>query len=268
MPKTLLILLILTCSLIPNWNQIKHLGQYQVHFLDIGQGDSILIRTPSNCTIFIDGGPGNTLTDNLYKYLPATERKIDLMVLSHPHLDHMQGLINLLNRYQVDNLFTTGVPYQSSFYTEFTRLSAKTNIHYPTTGQNYQLCGLEIQTIYPSKPMLATEIENVNNASIVLKIRIKDTWFYFSGDAEIEAETEIIEQDLNLKADIMKAGHHGSQTSNSLEMLQKVQPKELVIQSGEGNTYNHPHFKTIQSAYSLGIKVRRNDLEGTVSYYF
>lgn len=268
MPKILLILLLFSLSLIPNWNQVKHLGQFQVHFLDIGQGDSILIRTPTNCTIFIDGGPGNTLTDNLYKYLPATERKIDLMVLSHPHLDHMQGLINLLNRYQVDNLFTTGVPYQSSFYTEFTRLSATTNVHYPITGQNYQLCGLEIQIIYPIQPMLATEIENINNASIVMRIKIKDIWLYLPGDAEEEAEHEILGLGLDLKSDIMKAGHHGSQTSNSLEMLKAVQPKELVIQSGEGNTYNHPHFKTLQSAHALGIKVRRNDTEGTVSYYF
>lgn len=268
--KLAIIILIGLASLAPNWYFLKHKNHYTVTFADVSQGDSVVIRTPTNCTMVIDGGVPNLLTDQIKKYLPPTENKIDLMVLSHPHLDHMGGLIQLLNRYKVENIFTTGVKYGSSFYTEFERIQSRDKIEtrYVKAHEQYYLCGLIIEIIYPHKILIGQELENVNNASIVLRLKIKDKWIYFSGDAELEAEEEIVKTDLNLESYIMKAGHHGSKTSNSLELLERVNPEYLVIQSGEGNSYGHPNIETLEKAEQLGIKIRRNDIEGSITFVF
>jgi competence protein ComEC len=269
MKKTYLLIFLCLLSFWMDYPFLKHLGSYSLEFLDVGQGDSVLIRTPTNCTILVDGGPGNNLTDNLYKSLPVLENKIDLLVLTHPHADHIDGLINALNRYQVENVFTTGISYSSSTYSEFNRLlsEANANVIYPLTGEAYYLCGLEIEIKYPIEPLIGEEIENLNNASIVMRIKIRDTWVYLNGDAEVEVEEEILDSNQEIQADILKAGHHGSRTSNSFEFLQKVSPKELVIQSEEGNSYLHPHPETLKKANDLGIKIKRNDIRGTITYY-
>lgn len=266
--RLLALFLFTSSSVLLNLNFIVHANQFTLKFIDIGQGDAVLVRTPTNCTMFIDGGSLNNLTDQIHKHLPPTEQKIDLMVLTHPHLDHMGGLIQLLNRYQVENLFTTGVTYPSSFYNEFNRRIADTNVVYPRMGEQYNLCGVIIDVIYPDKSLIGKEIDNVNNASIVLQLTIDNSKIYLSGDAEEEVEEEILEFDLDLKSDIMKAGHHGSETSNTKAMLNVVDPEVLVIQSGEGNQYDHPHYETIAKANELGIKVRRNDNEGTITFFF
>jgi len=270
MKKTYLIILLCLASLWMDWPFLTHLNQYTLQFLDIGQGDAILIRTPTNCTIIIDGGPGNKLTDNLYKSLPVLENTIDLLVLTHPHADHMDGLINILKRYKVKNIFTTGVLYHSSAYTEFNRLLSHSNaqVVHPLAREKYLMCGLEIEIKYPLESMINQEIENINNASIVMRIKIKNTWVYLNGDAEIEVEKKILESQQVIKSDIMKAGHHGSSTSNSLKLLETVEPQDLVIQSGVDNSYLHPHPETLQKAKNLGIKVKRNDIRGTITYYF
>jgi len=270
MPKTYLIIILCTTSFWLNWPFINHLNHYALHFLDIGQGDAILIRSPTNCTIFIDGGPDNKLTDDLSKTLPVLENQIDLLVLTHPHADHMNGLISLLNRYEVKSVFITGISYSNPTYTEFNHLINQkgTQIYYVQAPQKYELCGIQFEIIYPINSEIGQSIENINNSSIVMRVKIKDNWVYLNGDAELEEEHEILEAGFKLDSDIMKAGHHGSRTSNSLEMLKAVSPKELVIQSGVGNSYLHPHPETLQKAKELGIKVKRNDIRGTISYYF
>jgi beta-lactamase superfamily II metal-dependent hydrolase len=266
--KITLLLLLSLITLAPNFSFLTHAHDYTLKFIDIGQGDAVIIRTPTNCTMVVDGGPLNNLTDQIHKHLPATENKIDLMVLSHPHLDHMGGLIQLLNRYKVEHLFTTGVMYESSFYTEFINRTKNTKVTYPKTNQTYNLCGIEIKVIYPIESLIGQTLKNVNDASIVLQLKIKDTKIYLSGDAEHEAEEEILGLNINLDADIMKAGHHGSRTSNSIEILNKVSPDYLIIQSGKGNSYNHPHYETIDKANQINAKVLRNDVEGTITFFF
>lgn len=174
----------------------------------------------------------------------------------------------MIDRYEIENLFTTGVNYKSSFYKKFNQQIKDINITYPKSGEHYNLCGVKIQVIYPDKSFISKEIDNVNNASIVLKLTMNNSAVYLPGDAEEEVEEEILNLDLDLRSEIMKAGHHGSETSNTKEMLEAVKPEYLVIQSGEGNQYNHPHMQTISSANELGIKVLRNDVEGTITFFF
>jgi len=270
MSKTYILILLCLASLWMDYPFLPHLNQYKLQFLDVGQGDSILIRTPTNCTMLVDGGPGNKLTDSLYKSLPSLENTIDLLVLTHPHADHLDGLINILNRYEVKNIFTSGVTYHSSIYTEFNKILSQESAHifYPLAEEEYTLCGLQIQIKYPLESLIGQEIENINNASLVMRVRIKDSWVYLNGDAEIEVENEILDSQQKIHSDIMKAGHHGSRTSNSWDILKAISPNELVIQSGLDNSYLHPHPETLRKADELGIKVRRNDIRGTISYYF
>lgn len=270
MPKVYIIIFLVLSSFWMDLQFIIHSNKFTLKFLDVGQGDAILIRTPSNCTVLIDGGPGNNLTDDLYKSLPVLENKIDLLVLSHPHADHLDGLIKILNRYKVESVFTTGIAYPSSSYQEFNRLLAisEAEVYYPVAGDFYALCGLEIEIKYPLESLIGSEINNLNNSSIVLRIKLGDTWVYLTGDAEQEVEAEIIESGQILRSDIMKAGHHGSRTSNSLEILKEVNPRELVIQSATDNQFSHPHPETLEKARSLGVKVKRNDIRGTITYYF
>lgn len=242
--------------------------KFKLHFLNIGQGDAILMRSPTNCSILIDGGPPNTLVDSISKYLPPLQSKIDLVILTHPHMDHMGGLIQVLERYKVEKLWMTGVGYPSAAYDQFKSLVG--NVEYVTAASKYNLCGIKLEILFPFNIMLGEELENVNNSSIVLVATINDHQVWLSGDAELEEEAELLNAyDLSrYNIEIFKAGHHGSRTSSSAQLLDTLNPKIMVIQSGEGNTYLHPHPETLQKAFQRNIKVYRNDLNGTVTFFF
>jgi len=245
---------------------------HKVHFLNVGQGDSVLIRTQENCNILIDGGGYNLLIDQLYKYLPPLSQQIDLVISSHPHLDHLGGLVQIFNKYRVSNVMLTGVQYNSNVYTEFLSLINQKEINPLLISKNtyFKFCDIELQTVSPNQPISGLEFENVNNSSIVTIIKIGNQKIWLAGDAEIEQEHQIINELKKypnwLPITIYKASHHGSRTSNSYELLNILDPKIMVIQSGQGNSYKHPHFETLQTANLLGIKIYRNDLNGTVTF--
>ncbi len=257
--KIIFVIILLSVGTLQN---LRHLPGYKVHFLDIGQGDAVLLRTPTNCTMVIDGGPPNAMIDIIGKYLPPNERKIDLLVLTHPHLDHMGGLIQLLKRFEVERVFSTGVSYTGLAYREFKKLSPVTD--YVKAGEEYLLCGIKIKILYPSEQLHNQQFENVNDASIGMMLEIKGHKLLFTGD--LEDEDKLPEEELD--ADIMKAGHHGSRTSNSKTILERASPKYLVIQSGRGNDFGHPHSETLQKAHELGIEILRNDKQGTITFFF
>jgi competence protein ComEC len=245
---------------------------HKIHFLNVGQGDSILVRTKSNCNILVDGGGYNVLVDQLSKHLPPLSQQIDLLILSHPHLDHLGGLVQVLSKYRVNNIMLTGVHYNSNVYTEFLRLINQSDIKplVISKSSNYKLCGIDIQTIAPNHSISGLEFENVNNSSIVIILTVGSQKIWLAGDAELEQEQEIIPElkqfSYLLPITIYKASHHGSRTSNSYQLLEILQPKIMVIQSGKDNTYKHPHFETLQTANTLGIKIYRNDLNGTITF--
>ncbi len=238
----------------------------QIHALDVGQGDAILVSTPEQHHILIDGGPGNAVLTSLPKALPYLFGEIDLMVLTHPHADHVNGLVPILDRMKVKAVLLAGSEYESEAYAAFLKKISdkKIPVYIADDGRDFKLGETTVDVLFPFDNI--GETDNVNNASIVMKITNGEDSILLSGDAEIEEESQLL--GLDVDADILKAGHHGSRTSSTAEFLQKVSPEIMIISSGEGNDYGHPHSETLEKADDFGIEVLRTDTQGNVSIIF
>ena len=239
-----------------------------VNFLDVGQGDSILIQTPNNHIILVDGGAETAVLTELNDVLPFLQKKIDLLVLTHPHSDHIEGLVPVIEKYDVESALITGVDYTNSYYDEFLKdLRGEARIYFAYAGTDFEFDdGVFVDVLYPFAPIVGEEFENLNNSSIVLRITYGENEILLTGDAESEVETELLESGVPLQSDVMKAGHHGSRTATSSEFLEEVAPSIVVIQCGSDNSFGHPHQETLDNL--SGIDVYRNDLDGRVTLRF
>lgn len=266
----IIIVIFLSCLL--DWSHFWNQGSFKVSFLNVEQGDAAIIRTPTNCTMLIDGGPKQELAKKIKKYVPLSERDIDLIVLTHPHLDHLAGILELEHRFNFKNIWLTGVDYNLLEYEQLLlQLDPNiTNISYINNYAEYNMCGVKITILQPTNSQIGATIKNVNNSSIVLLIEIKDKKILFTGDAEIEQEAELIKEysETLPKLDILKAGHHGSKTSTTPELLEIVRPDYLVISAGKDNTYGHPHLETIKKADLYNIEILRTDQLDDINFFF
>ena len=246
----------------------KESSLLKVVFLDVGQGDAILIRTPDNQDILIDGGPGNKVVDEIGKFLPFYDRDIEMMILTHAHSDHVSGLVEVLKRYEVDQvLFSGKVEHSAPDYLAWLDIIEAKSIPLKATTccEIYNLGDqLELQILYPFEDYSGQELEDLNSSSVVARLVYNGIEFLFTGDAPFEVEEELIKKNITFESDILKIGHHGSKYSSSLEFLDLVDSKYVVIQSGEGNSFNHPHFKTINNLKKREIEVLRNDHCGAI----
>jgi competence protein ComEC len=201
---------------------------------------------------------------------------IDLVVVTHPHLDHIAGILELEHRYDFKNLWLTGVSYKLNEYDQLMLQASKnsdTKIEYINQKSEYDLCGIKITVLHSGESSIGEEMENINNSSIIILLEINGKKILLTGDAEIEQEEEfLLEYRDSLESsgdvDILKAGHHGSRTSTSRELIEAVNPEYLVISSGRDNTYGHPHLETIKKADQFGIKILRTDQRGDVIFFF
>jgi len=242
-----------------------------VYFLDVGQGDSIFINTPQNHQILVDGGPKTEVLNELSDVMPFFDKSIDLVVLTHPHDDHIQGLVEVLKKYEVDAVLITGVSFNNSNYNEFLRVVNEKNIpvRFAKSSEDFSFGEVFLDIIYPFKSLSGKTFSNINNSSIAMKVIYKDHSIYLGGDGEIEVEKEILASGFSLKSDVYKASHHGSRTASSLDFLVKIRPKIAVIQVGKDNTFKHPHPETLRSLFKSGVeKIYRNDLDGRVEFVF
>jgi len=240
--------------------QVKDL---EVYYFDVGQGDSIFIRTPSGKDVLIDGGPDNKVLERIGETIPFWDKKIDLVFLTHAHDDHIAGLYDVLKNYNIGKVLKSDmlVEPENEKYLDSIAKSRDVAEEDLISGEKIILENdVYIDVIYP--PSVDENIENINDSSLVLILNYSGKKFMLTGDATSEVESKIINQDL--KSDFLKVGHHGSRYSSSEKFLEKVQPVLSIISVGEGNSFGHPTQDTLNRLVNIGSKILRTDKNGTI----
>lgn len=243
--------------------------ELRVVFLDVGQGDAILIQT-SQQNILIDGGPDKSIIKKLDQYIPLTKRHIDLMILTHPDGDHLIGLVEVLRRWPVDAVAESGIKSFSPAYIEFNSLIESKNIkrHIINTPQKIVFeDDLFFDFLWPSSEELVENNEgDCNFLSLVAMLNYKENDFLLTGDATEETEEELMAQNLNLKADVLKTGHHGSKYSSGLDFLKEVEPEYAIISVGKDNNFGHPSLRVLDNFRKIDTEVLRTDKKGDIIF--
>jgi len=234
--------------------------EMRVHFIDVGQGDSIFIESPNGKTMLVDGGVKGA-GQNVVSYLKELGvKKLDIVVATHPDADHIGGLIPVLNSIDIGQFYDSGKVHTSQTFEEMLTLIDTKNIPYnvPKTDEN-----IAFDDDINVKVLNADENATDNNdASIVLKIAYGNVSFLLTADAGVSLEKEMMQDDV--KATILKAGHHGSNTSSSAEFIQAVHPEVTILSYGEGNKYGHPHAEVVERLQAIGSKIYATAEAGTV----
>jgi len=248
-----LILIILFITVIFIWSVIFKQASnniLEVCFFDVGQGDSIFIETPNKKQILIDGGPDKIILEKLNKAMPFYDRTIDLFILTHPDADHITGLVSVLEYYDVKYILTSGIKNDTAVYKEWRDLIEKKNISL-ILAQSGQKIFLEqdviLEIIWPEQSSIESFSKPANNASVVSRLVYGDIEFLLTGDIEKKVENYLINQNLNLESDILKAPHHGSKTSSNDNFIEIINPQVSVISVGRDNRYNHPNDEVLES---------------------
>lgn len=241
--------------------------ELEVHFLDVGQGDAILIETPDGIDILIDGGPDRAVLRRLPGKLGLFDRHIDMVVATHPDKDHAAGLVDVLDRYRVSYFLEPGVesdaPHVSALEDAvlreegIVRLAARRGMRIRLGKDAYA------DVLYPDRDVASLE---TNEASVALRLVFGNTAFLMAGDMSSAIEDYIVSLDgERLKSDVLKASHHGSKHSTSEAWLSAIDPSLFVVSAGEGNRYGHPAPEVIERAKGIGAAVITTIEKGTIT---
>ena len=226
----------------------------EVDFYDVGQGDAIFVETPDGKQVLIDGGPSSVILEKLGKEMPFYDRYIDLVVLTHPEYDHINGLIEVIKRYDIGAIITTGVVRDTNSYKEWVKIIEQKNIpiYIAQTGGVIDLSNnIKLNILYPFDNLAGKEVSNTNNSSIVGKLVYEDFELLLTGDIEKGVERKLVSSKINLKSDILKVPHHGSKSSSTEEFLKAVDSIVNIIQAGKDNRYGHPHQEVLERMASV-----------------
>jgi competence protein ComEC len=254
--------LINACSIqspdISNFN-----GKLVFFTVDVGQGDCLLIKTPGDNYVMIDSGSQNE--ENKLKYFlnEYNIRRIDYVVATHPHEDHIGNMDYIIKNFDVKKVYMPKVTSNTkSFENLMEAIKDKgLKINTAKAGVNFQLDGVEFKFLAPNR----NYYEDLNNYSAVLMVSYDQNKILLMGDAEKPSEDEIIKK-FDVKADILKVGHHGSSSSTGSRFLNKVNPSYAVISCGKNNDYGHPHRETLSLLKKNNINILRTDLDGTIIF--
>ncbi len=238
-------------------------GLLKIHYIDVGQADSILL-TLNDASMLIDAGN----YDDNDKYIITDYLKnqgvtsLDYVIGTHPHDDHIGGLSSILENFDIETLIMPKVTHTTPAYQEILDFLDKTDkyVTTPKIGDTYDFSSAEF-TILSCKN---EDVEDLNSASVVIRLVFGEQSYIFCADAIKENEYEMMESGLTLKSNVIKIAHHGSTTSSSEKFLVAVDPEIAIITVGEGNSYGHPHEKILKRLDRLGIKTYRTDKNGTI----
>ena len=236
--------------------------ELKVHFLDVGQGDSIFIELPTNETILIDASIKDA-SDKIINYLKEEKvSKIDYVIATHPHSDHIGGMSAVIKAFDIGQIYMPKAVTTTKTYENLLLTIKDKNLKIKTAKAGNTIIDtddLKLVVLAPNQD----SYESLNNYSIVLKLTYKEKSFLFTGDAETLSEKEITG---DVEADVLKVGHHGSRTSTSQAFLNKVNPSYAVISVGFNNDYKHPHQEVLDRLEKKNIKIYRTDQNGDIIF--
>lgn len=233
----------------------------EVHFIDVGQGDSILIET-ADSAMLIDAGENNQGT-TVVEYLQSQNvKRLDYVIGTHPHSDHIGGLDTVIQSIPVETIILPPVTHTTKTFEDvLDAIEANgQRLTKPKVGDTYSLGTANFTILAPN----SEEYGDLNNYSVGIKLTYENNSFVFTGDAETLSENEMLENGLDLSADVFKLGHHGSTTSNSNYFLDEIDPDYAIVSAGLDNEYGHPHVEILQAMEDLDIQLYRTDLQGTI----
>jgi len=236
-------------------------GELEVHFIDVGQGDSILIKQNGH-NMLIDAGD-NKYGQTVVNYLKENGvKKLDYVIGTHPHADHIGGLDDVIYAFDVEKVFLPNITHTTKTFEDLLIAiqSKNLNITVPEVGGVYELGDASFKILAPAN----SYYDNLNNFSIVIRLEYGNNSFLFTADAEDVLEVEMLNSGYNLKSDVLKVGHHGSNTSTTASFLNAINPKYAVIQLASNNEYGHPSAEVISRLREKNIEIYRNDLDGTI----
>ncbi len=225
------------------------------HFIDVGQGDSELLQLPNGQTMLIDAG------GDVRSYLQnAGIRKIDYLVATHPHSDHIAYMEEVVRAFEIGAVYMPRVSHTSKTFENMLLAIQEKGLSIKTAKAGVNILsadGLTVDIVAP----VQSSYDDLNNYSAVIKVTYKDTAMLFTGDAETLSENQIT---ADVDADVLKVGHHGSSTSSSASFLNRVSPEIAVISCGTGNSYGHPHKEVLQRLNKRNVEIYRTDEDGTI----
>lgn len=243
-------------------------GNLRVTFFDVGQGDSMLIESPSGIKVLIDGG--NYWSGIVQKLRRKGIGKLDLVVLTHPDGDHMDGLLDVLSNIQVMEVLDPGLPSPKRSYANFLALVRRNRIKLDLAraGQTFGLgVGVKLEVLNPIEPFIRRDKDpDLNDNCVVAKLICGRTSFLFTGDLAKAGEDRMLAEGLDVKSDVLKVGHHGSRYSSFPEFLNAVAAEYAVISVGRNNRYGHPSAEALERLKSAGAEILRTDILGDIVF--
>lgn len=242
--------------------------ELRVSFLDVGQGDSILIESPSGIDLLVDAGKDRSAVRMLPRVLGPLDRTIDMVVATHPDADHIGGFPAVLAHYRIETVLLSGRAADTS---QATHLDAAVwdegaRVFFAREGMRLHLgAGVYADVLHPEANVAA--LRDTNDASVTLRLVYGDTAFLLTGDAPAWVEERLVrEYGTELKSDVLKAGHHGSRTSTSEHFLAATDPETVVISAGKDSSYGHPHPEVLEHIQESGAQVLSTIERGTITF--
>lgn len=244
----------------------------KIHFCDVGQGDGSFISTSGGVQILVDGGPGKKITECLSKYMPFWDRRVEVMLLTHPQQDHMEGQIDVFAKYKVGKVLWTGAENTSQVYSQWKKGfdTSGANKYEVRRGDKVVVGNLTLEILWPTVQEMDifknSKTEDLNNTSIIARLTVggDGACVYFTGDIPFS----ILDLVIDRKCQVLKVAHHGSKTGSDEATIREASPSIAVIQVGAKNRYGHPSPNVVEMLKGEGTVVLRNDLQGdiTISY--